>query len=307
MPTAAEAGPRADPTELRFAEEIVRLNDRQSFAGLPGAVDGRPLYVSESRDRDLLTLAVRESQLPRRYVLGIHGFRLAQFLSRGWVCPTLLYRAAAFHEPLRPPHPVDDVHILGLSTTTGKILGYTFLAGSLDAEPLPLDSPARSRLTVEQDHGLDLLGRWAAPSWTTHHVYEAKRQLRAADMPRGVLATRVPWHIMAGMGRSLLALGGADGKVLVAGDAKEGGSFQHLMLMGLAVDIVHGPPPRVPRTDLLWPLFDTDVHAKPFLARLPTTFADDMTAIEGFLADADDNQSIRALMQERAASREAQR
>ncbi|MCX4966050.1 hypothetical protein OHA98_14590 [Streptomyces sp. NBC_00654] len=308
MATAAVvAEPRAHPSAVRFAEDIVRLHRRLSFAGLPDAVGGQPLYLRESRDGDLLTLAVRESQLPRRYVLGIQGFRLAQFLERGWVCRSHLHRLAAFHEPLRPPHPVDDVHVVALSPATGKILGYTFLAGSLDAEPLPLDSPARARLSVERDHGLDLLGRAAAPGWTTHRVYEAKRQLRAAGMPRGVLATRIPWHVMAGMGRSLLALGGPRGRVMVAGDAKEGGSFRHLELMGLDLDIVHGPPPNVPRTDLFWPLFDTDLHAKPFLARLPGTFAGDMGAIEGYLADADDDRSIRVLMEERAASREARR
>jgi hypothetical protein len=296
--------PRATPAQERFARAITALHGRLSYGGLPAAVRGEPLHSRVSDDGQLITLAVRESQLPQRYVRGVYGFRLAEFAARGWVCPALLHRRALFHEPPRPPHPVDDVHVIALERATGKIAGYVCLAASLDAEPLPLDAPGRTRLSVEKDHHIDLLAPRAAPGLNTHQVYEVKRLLRAAALPWGVLAARVPWHVVLGMGEALRALDTPQRPVLLAGDAKEGGSIQHLRLMGIDLEVIEGTSPAVPRTELVWPLFaGQKEQAKPFFGRLSATFGQDLGAIRRALAEVRESESVRALLVGRAATK----
>lgn len=287
------------PTQ-RFVQDVIRLHERLRFSGLPDSVDGDPVHHHESGD-GLITIGVRTSQLPHRYVLGIYGFRLAQYMRLGFVCRRLAHRHALFHEPLPPTIGVDDVHVLTLCARTGRITGYAGLAGARDPAPLPLDAPHRTRRSVERDHHVDLLSCYAAEGWTTHDVFEAKRLVRDQAMPRGDLAARVPWHLLMGWGRCLLALGGPRRRVLVVGDAKESGSLRHLRAMGLDLTVVEGTAPSLPRSDLLWPIFETAEQAKPFVGRLPATFAEDMTVIEAFLAEPVGAAPVGALLTRLAA------
>jgi hypothetical protein len=283
------------PSTRRYVAGICKLHEDLGFRGLPDAVTGDPLHVHESGD-GLLTLAVRDSQLPARYLRGILGFRFSQYLRLGWISPELTYQRALYHEPLRRHDGVEDVHILTLSVTTGKILGYVGLAGSMDPAPLPLDAPVRSRLTTEIAHDINMLAPYAAPGWNTHQVFEVKRFLRNQAMPAVPIAALVPWHIVLGFGRTLLTLGGEARRVLPVGDAKESVAIRHLRLMGLRLDVVHGTSPSLPGTDLYWPIYQQDELAKPFVGRLPETYAGDMDIIEAYLEDARGEASVRPLV-----------
>jgi hypothetical protein len=296
-PRDVAAGVAATDEERRYVQGIIAVHDRMTYGRLPEQISGGPVHVHESGD-GLLTLAVRDSQLPHRYLLGLFGFRLAQYLQLGWVSQPIVYRNALFHEPLRPAIGQDDIHIVSLCLATGRIRGYAALAGSRDPGPLPLDGPGRTRLSVEKDHKIDLMGPYAAEGWTTHQVYEAKRLLRDQTMPRGELGERVPWHVLMAWGRALMALEESLPHVLVAGDAKESGSLRHVRRMGFRLDVVEGTSPGLPKTDLLWPIFVTDEQAKPFVGRLGPDFARRMDTISAFLARPLGSEPVSALLGE---------
>jgi hypothetical protein len=291
------AGVAVTDRERRYVEGIIRLHDRMTYPSLPEQIRGDPVHVHQSGD-GLLTLAVRDSQLPHRYLIGLLGFRLAQYLRLGWVSQPIVYRDALFHEPLRPAVGQEDIHVVSLCLATGRIRGYAALAGSRDPDPLPLDGPGRTRLSVEKDHKVDLMGRYAAEGWTTHQVYEAKRLLRDQTMPRCELGARVPWHVLMAWGRALMALDDSLPRVLVAGDAKESGSLRHLRRMGFRLDVVEGTSPGLPETDLLWPIFVTGEQAKPFIGRLGPDFAQRMDTISAFLARPLGSEPVSALLDE---------
>ncbi|MBC3840831.1 hypothetical protein GXW82_12695 [Streptacidiphilus sp. 4-A2] len=233
----------------RDGRALHRLHPRPApTAALPrpgGLGRGEPLHRHEHGD-GLVTIAVRDSQLPLRYLRGVLGFRLSQYLRLGWICPALVQQRALYHEPARPPYGVEDVHIITLGQADGRILGYVGLSGSYDQVPLALDAPDRPRLTTETAHQVDLLRRYAGPGLDTHRVFEVKRFLRNLDMERGTQASLVPWHIVLGFGRSLLALGGPQRRVLAVGDAKEQVAIRHLLLMGLDLEVVGAPRPACP-------------------------------------------------------------
>jgi hypothetical protein len=294
---AVPPGAAATDSERRYIRDIIAASDRMSYRRLPDQISGDPVHLHQSGD-GLITLAVRDSQLPRRYLLGLLGFRLAQYLRLGWISQPIVYRDAIFHEPLRPAAGQEDIHVVSLCLATGRIRGYAALAGSRDPDPLPLDAPERARLSVERDHKVDLLGPYAADGWTTHQVYEAKRLLRDQTMPHGDLGARVPWHVLMAWGRALMALEASLPRVLVTGDAKESGSLRHLRRMGFQLDVVEGTLPGLPETDLLWPIFVTDEQAKPFVGRLGPDFASRMDTISAFLARPPGPEPVRVLLAE---------
>jgi hypothetical protein len=143
---------------------------------------------------------------------------------------------------------------------------------------------------------VDLLAARAAPGWTVHHVFEVKRFLRDQAMPPGPAATRVPWHVVLGFGRTLLRLGGPDRRVLVVGDAKERVAMRHLELMGLDLEVVHGTSPSLPRTDPNWPIYAQENLAKPFIGAIPPSYADDVRTIEEHLSYHPGEEPVRALI-----------
>ncbi|MGD0559767.1 MAG: hypothetical protein ABSA93_32960 [Streptosporangiaceae bacterium] len=291
------AAPSVADQESRYARDIIAVHDRMSYRRLPDEIAGDPLHVHESGD-GLLTVAARDSQLPRRYLLGLLGFRLAQYLRLGWMSERVAYQDALFHEPLRPGTGQEDIHVVSLCMASGRIRGYMALAGSRDRRPLPLDAPERTRLVAEHDHRVDLLGPYAARGWTTHHVYETKRLLRDQTMPRGPEHVRVPWHVLMASGRVAMALDRSLPRLLLAGDAKDTGALRHLRLLGLRLDVVGSTSPWLPDTDLLWPLFATSRPPKPFVGRLGTDFGRRMDVIGTFLSRPPGSESVGGLVRE---------
>ncbi|WP_239311085.1 hypothetical protein, partial [Frankia sp. Cj3] len=242
----------------------MRLHERLSYSRLLDAVVGAPLYHRDDGD-GLVTVVVRESQLPERYVRGIMGFRLAQFLRMGWMDPGVAYRRGLYCEEVVRAG-AETIHIVTL-TGAGRIAGYLALVGSRDVVGLPLDAGWRSWFPAESAHGVDLLGGFAGLGWTTHQVYEIKRFVRDYSMVRGVQWDRVPWHLLLALGRTGLVLG--ERARLVMGDSRENGALRHVRLMGCEPVVVEGTRPCLPRTELMWPSYEQRVVAKPFVARIP--------------------------------------
>ena len=73
----------------RFADDIVKLHGRLSFRQLPDAIVGDPLYLSEDFGDGLVTITFSDGQIPARYMKGVLGFRLAQYLKLAAKSPSL--------------------------------------------------------------------------------------------------------------------------------------------------------------------------------------------------------------------------
>lgn len=127
MTTTISEGPRgagpAPSAAKRFAQELVRLHGTLTYRGLIDALQGEPLCHFDNYDDGLTTATFRQRQLPERYLRGVLGFRLAQFLQVGLIDPELIYRSAMFHEPLVEATGPDTIHTVTL-TKTGQIVGY---------------------------------------------------------------------------------------------------------------------------------------------------------------------------------------
>jgi hypothetical protein len=260
---AVAAPPEPSPAARRYVDGIVRLHAQLNWKGLPDAVDGDPLLVFDSYGDGLLTLSVRQSQLPERYLRGVLGFRMAQFLQLGLMDPELVRQRSLWHEAIAGSPGPEPIHTLTLDER-GKLVGYLGYVGSPDPVPLALDAPDRGRFPAEEAHDVDLLARYAAPGRDTHAVWEIKRFVRDRAMPRGPQRSRVPWHLIAAIAKIAIE----HDFVVVLGDSGEKGALRHLRLMGLDIAVVEDTQPSLPRSELMWPsyLVPAEDRAKPFVA-----------------------------------------
>lgn len=297
-PAREHTGTR-DPRAGRYARDIVRLHERLSYRRLPVEMTGEPLSVVEDPHGALVTVTGRDSQFPARYLKGMLGFRLAQYLRLNWISADAVHRAAAFHEPLPRPRAVENIHTVTLCTRTGKIRGYVGLACSADPENLPLDCAGRIPFPTEAAHGVDLLGRYAGPGLGTHQAYEFKRFLRDQTMPRGEQYLRVPWHLILGMGEAVLGLGEA--VRIVLGDAKEHVALRHLRLVGFDLHVVEGTSPALAESDPMAPIYRQTVVAKPFVAPVPTDVVWYQRVVRSYLDGTSDLASWQAVITTLAA------
>jgi hypothetical protein len=259
--------PAADLVQ-RFADDVVRLHGQLSFRRLPDAIKGEPLYFSDDIGDGLITMTVCDSQIPARYLKGVLGFRLAQYLRLGLISNELVYQGALFHEPnASSERAVENIHTVTLDAETGRILGYIGLVCSLDPESMPLDSPRRSRFPAESAHHVDIISRFAEPGLGSHQVYEIKRFVCDLSMERGGQRARVPWHLILGLGSGVVNLG--DKVRIVLGDSKESGALRHIRLLGMDPVVIDQTTPSLPKSELMWPSYTQKVLAKPFAAPVP--------------------------------------
>ncbi|WP_026923512.1 hypothetical protein [Glycomyces arizonensis] len=270
--------PSASAKSRWFATEIIRMHDRLTFGGLLGAITGDPLFLLRGAGDGITTLCVHDSQLPDRYRRALLGFRLAKFLQIGFMDPEIVHGCGMHIEPVAALDGPGTIHGICISAR-GKIIGYMALVGSPDPVPRPLDSAERARFPAEMAHRVDLLDRFAAPGIDTHRVVEIKRLIRDPSLPTGPQTERVPWHLILGLGRAVLQ---TDAR-LVLGDAHESGALRHLRALGFRAVVVEGTEPKLGRDELMWPSYDRDKPAKPFVAMFPEDFGAYMDLIEGEL------------------------
>lgn len=289
----------------RFVRDIVRLHSTLDFRDLPRHLAGRPLYFRHDERDSLITLTVTDDQLPLRYLNGIMGFRLVQYLRLGWISSQLVYQRAVFRETVTHPVGVQNIHTISLCTRTGRIRGYISLACTADQLPLPLDHPRRYRFSTETAHRIDLLGQFAQPGLGTHQVFEIKRFVRDLGMTPGRTAERVPWHLLLGLGQTMVDLG--DQVRVVFGDAKEHVALRHFRLTGFDLRVPRGTTPQLPATDLMAPIYHQDVVAVPFVAPVPTDLGDYMALIRGHLDGRPDLASLKDMVTSMNARKVASR
>lgn len=254
-------------TTRRYAADIVAMHERLSYRGLLHHLPQAGLPHLAVRGDGLTTVAVHTEQLPHRYVLGLQGFRLAQYLQLGWACAEALHRSASFCEPARWLHPA-DVHVVTLSGRTGRILGYLNLTTLGEDGPQSLLAPDRARFPVEKAHGINLFERIPAPEGVgTDGVRELKRFVHARSLTDKAQRLRVTLELLLGAGQALVTVEPAV-RVLV-GDVEEDVALRHLLLAGLDVHLIEDTQPRLPDEDLLHAAYSRRGPVKPFVANVP--------------------------------------
>ncbi|WP_100502244.1 hypothetical protein [Geodermatophilus chilensis] len=251
----------------RYAADIVALHDRLSYRHLLDHLPHADLLHRAARGDGLVTVASTTEHLPHRYLLGLQGFRLAQYLQLGWACEEALHRSAGFCEPLQWLH-ADDVHVLTYSSRTGRILGYLSLTTSGAQEPRDLLEPGRPRFPVETAHRVNLFESVAAPAGVrSDEVRELKRFVHSRTLTDRAQRLRVTLELLLGAGQTLVALEPAV-RVLV-GDVEEKVALRHLLLAGLDVHLIEDTQPWLPDDDLLHLAYTRRGEVKPFVAHVP--------------------------------------
>lgn len=250
----------------RYVEDVVSLHRNLSFRGLLSRLGPSDVIHRAVRGDGLATVAVQTRQLPHRYLVGLQGFRLAQYLQLGWICTDVVYSSAIFCEPVEAVHP-EDVHVITMSGT-GAILGYLALAGPADGAPADLLDPARGRFPVEQAHDINLFEQVPGlPGVRTDQVRELKRFVHARTLSDRTQRLRVTLELLYGMGQVIAQI--TPSVRTLVGDVEEHVALRHLLLAGLDVQLVDGTIPRLGERDLLHHAYVQRASVKPFVAHLP--------------------------------------
>lgn len=271
---------------VRYAADVVSLHRSLSFRGLTEQVADRDLLHLERRGDGQVTLAIQTRHLPHRYLLGLQGFRLAQYLQLGWICEDSIYSSALFAEPAHGASP-DDVHVICLNAA-GAIQGYLCLTASGDEDPRELLDPDRARFPVEEAHHINLFEHVSGlPGVRSDQVREIKRFVHARTLVDKTQRLRVTMELLYGMGRVVAGVQPAV-RTLV-GDLEEDVALRHLLLAGLDVQLVEGTAPGLAERDLLRHRYQLREGVKPFVAHLPSEAKRDelVAALESTLASSD--------------------
>src|SRR6478735_12694946 len=168
------------PTAGRYARDILALQERLNFRTLRDVERAAAAYAVRRPD-GLVTLGLRTDQLSSRHLLGLQGFRLAQYLQLGWDCSDRIAAQGMFCEPTVGMRD-DDLHMVTVDGN-GHILGYLGLVGAGDSVPRPLDDPDRELFPVEVAHGINLFDTVpTVRNVTADQVRELKRFVHRRSM-----------------------------------------------------------------------------------------------------------------------------
>jgi hypothetical protein len=251
----------------RYMHDIVALHDRLSFRRMPDEIRGEPIWLRRRSTTPLTTLAALESQIPDRYLLGIYGFRLSQYLRLGWACADTVYNRCLFAEPRLCSSP-GDLHVVTLNQDTGRILGYVSLAHAGDVSGKVLGDRTRTQFTFEVAHRLwvqDELPDLADVS--CDKVREIKRFVRDSRLCDKELRARVPWEVLTGLGGGLSVI--SPRIVLLVGDLEESVALRHLRKAGLRTRLIENTSPALNFGEIMRPAYIKRKGVKPFIAEVP--------------------------------------
>lgn len=250
---------------VRFTSDVISLHRQLGFRGLVREVGRDRLLHLEERGDGLLTLAVRSGDLPHRYLLGIQGFRLAQYLQLGWICEETVYSSALFAEPGHGSS--EDAHVICMDHE-GVIQGYLCLTANGEGPAEDLHAPDRALFPVEEAHRINIFDHVPpTPGVRTDQVREVKRFVHARTLTDKTQRLRVTLELLYGMGRVLQDIRPAV-RTLV-GDLEEKVALRHLLLGGFEVQLIEGTTPALEQGSLLHHMYVARGSVKPFVAHMP--------------------------------------
>ncbi|MEU7040702.1 hypothetical protein AB0A77_06535 [Streptomyces varsoviensis] len=270
--SAPATGPGPGPdsgVRRRYIADILRLHSRLSFGGLAGRLHRTDSHVYRAaHGKGVITTAAPTEAIPERYLLGLAGFRLSEYLRAGYASEDIVFDNSLFCEPVQGIHQ-SDIHVITTDQETGRILGYVSLAHSEDHSPRPLDAPDRRLFPCEQAHNLRLLSLLPpSDGLTTHSVREVKRFVQAHSLTDRTLRLRVMLGLLAGIS-GILCQERHTTRMLI-GDVEKHVALRHLVLLGLDVHLLDGTTPRLGLKELMHPMYVTREKVYPFLAHLPS-------------------------------------
>ncbi|MGW4802905.1 hypothetical protein [Kitasatospora sp. NPDC004272] len=253
----------------RFVADVRAVHDRMNLRGLAAAVRPDDLLYLARRQDGLVVLAARHQGIPHRYLLGIYGFRLAQYLRLGFASEELAYRRALFTEP-HGGTAANEVHVLAMDERSGAILRYVSLVGAPDDAPQDPRDAARPPFPCEQAHRVNLFDHveFDEPV-ATREIWEVKRLVHRTPQAGddGATRLRVTLELMLGFYTALGRIRPAV-KVLV-GDGEEGVAIQRTLRSLREITVLEGTTPSLPDDDLMFPLYTAREVVKAFAARAP--------------------------------------
>ncbi|MER7153064.1 MULTISPECIES: hypothetical protein [Streptomyces] len=224
------------------------------------------LYRSD-HGQGLVTIAAHTASIPDRYLLGLAGFRLSEYLQAGFASEDVVFDQSLFCEPIREFHDT-DTHVITTDAATGRILGYVALAHSKDPEPRPLADPERLLFPCEEAHAMRLQAVLPeAAELKTHEIREVKRLVHAHNVTDRALRLRITLELLAGITMAINAE--IDSIRLLVGDVEEHVALRHLVLLGLDVHLLTGTTPALSRQNLMYPMYITREKVLPFCAWIP--------------------------------------
>lgn len=277
----------------RYANDILALHARRSFREMLWIRPDECTY-HKLRSNGLLTLGMRTSQLDPRHLLGLQGFRLAEYLRLGWVCEQVIASKGMLCEPVDGLRP-DDMHMVTLSAD-GRIVGSLSLVGSQEGAPLDLRDPHRPRFSVETIHGIDLIDFIDIhPARTTAQVREVTRFVHRRSMSADrMMRLRVTLELLQAAQAILVRPPAIE---FVIGDAEDHVALRHLMLSGLRTRVVEGTHPRLSNRHYLHPAYTKRRAVKPFVAEVDTDqTARRMERFDEVLSSDDLSTGVRSLL-----------
>lgn len=268
LPAEPEPAALAERVRRRYVQDILRMHSRLSFHGMAAELrrNDALLYRSD-HGQGLTTLAAHTTAIPDRYLLGLAGFRLSEYLQAGFASEDLVFNRSLFCEPIQEFHDT-DTHIITIDTDTGRILGYVALAHSKDPQPRPLTAPDRSLFPCEEAHAMRLHTALPdAAELCTHQIREIKRLAHAHSVTDRSLRLRITLELLAGITMAIHAEGNSTR--LLIGDVEEHVALRHLVLLGLEVHLLTGTTPGLSQHNLMHPMYVTREKVLPFYTWIP--------------------------------------
>lgn len=265
MSSVLDLGHTVDvPSEARrFAAEVIELQDYLKFGNLADSVAGDALHFR--RRRGYTIVATRHGSLPRRYQIGVMGFRLTQYLKLGWACPAVVFSEKLYWESLESIDQ-DDLHIIALNDATGAIIGYLSAAFvAKESSPETFRSIERLKFPVEQAHGIDISAWLPSREIGLSSVMEIKRFVKSPDMPTN-MRYFVPLELVLGLMGAILKR--STPVSWAVGDLEMHVAHKHLKAFGVDTVIIDGTRPSLPVTDPMWRMYVAREKVLPFVGRI---------------------------------------
>lgn len=254
--------------QQRYIKDILQLQRRLSFSRLDAELqkNGGCIYRAD-HGHGVVTLVANSRSVPDRYLRGIAGFRLSEYLQAGFASEEIVFNRSLFCEPVREFHD-DDLHVITTDSNSGRILGYVTLSHSQDPVTRPIAAEDRRLFPCEQAHDLRLQSVLPdTRGLMTHQVREVKRFVHARDVTDRSLRLRITLELLAGIMQAA-RLGGCPTQLLI-GDVEEHVALRHLVLLGLAVHLLKGTTPRLSPQNVMHPMYTKRERVLPFYAWAP--------------------------------------